>query len=110
MTLTELLAQLEANNAKSSGFRTSDQLKGMGASASVDLAKPSGAVTLLYSGESGVSLLDARTGQQVSVSNTVEVVGQPGDHEPRCINPRFPKCQALKGHAPAQRCVHKKWL
>ena len=38
MTLTELLAQLEASNAKASGLLTTDQLKSMAASASVDLA------------------------------------------------------------------------
>ena len=78
MTLTELLAQLEANNAKSSGFLTADQLKSMAASASVDLAKPVGSLTLLYSGGSGVKLPDPDTAKLVSVSNTdiAETIGK----------------------------------
>lgn len=70
MTLTELFAQLISNNAQSSGYLSADQLKSLTASASVDLAKPSRSVTLLYSGASGATLLDASTGQQVAVSNT----------------------------------------
>jgi hypothetical protein len=50
MTYDEILALLTANNIRTSGFLTVDELRSLVASASVDLPGGPGTVTLLYSG------------------------------------------------------------
>src|SRR6478752_834633 len=57
MGIAQLLLDLQANNAKSSGYLNIDQLRSLASQTSVELAKPPGSETLLYSGGFG-----ARTG------------------------------------------------
>ncbi len=53
MTLDQIIADLKLNNIKTEGYYSLNQLLEFARQASVELARPPGSITLLYSGPIG---------------------------------------------------------